>query len=109
MNERKMRQAIWVKAEKLKNKVKPVGEVRDKRGKISYFEVEDVQIEIICDGKKTFINSCTCTHCSVHSAKAQICENKLALCSYKIAVMKALPINTELFKPVEEGQKMFLE
>ena len=101
-----MRQSIWRKAELLKDQVKFIGEGRDRKGKISYFEVGDVQIEIICDGKKTFVNSCTCTHCSVHSAKAQICENKLALCSYKIAVMKALPINTELFTK-DENQRSF--
>ncbi len=53
---------------------------------------ERVDITIKSDGKKTFIDSCTCIHCSVHGARSIRCEDRLTLCSYKIAVLKALPI-----------------
>lgn len=105
-----MRQSIFKKAELLKEKVKHTGDARGRKGKISYFEVEDVLIEIICDGKKTFVNSCTCTHCSVHDGRSQRRENRLTLCSYKIAVLKALPMPTIFNKePIGEGQKLFVQ
>ncbi len=87
-----MRFSIFKKAEELKDKVIEDGEAFNK----AYFTFEEIEnpplITLALEkGKYTFIESCTCTHCSTHLAVAEL-KGKLNLCSYKIAVLKAIPI-----------------
>lgn len=78
-----MRNSIFVKAEKLKDKVTFEGSGRN----LEWYSIKEVEnppsISLSCDGKGTEM-TCTCKSCSIHTHKY--------LCSYKIAVLKALPL-----------------
>ncbi len=78
-----MRTSIFKKAEELKSKVFFQGSGRN----LDYFSFEDLDnapvVTLECDGKGT-IATCVCSHCSIHTYRY--------LCSYKIAVLKALPL-----------------
>lgn len=76
----RMRQIIFKKAEKLKKEVIFEGECRGK----SYFKVGDYNIVIACNGKYTFLESCTCTAHSIHGG---VTDMKM-LCGYVLAVYK---------------------
>jgi len=88
-----MRQTMWSKAEKLKDQVVFEGEARGR----SFFKVGDYNIVFLCNGKFTYLESCTCTAHSVYGGDPRIdMKNK---CSYTIAVDKALPIkNGKIFE-----------
>jgi len=45
-------------------------------------------ITLSCDGRATYFEVCTCTHCSVRSVDQL--DGKLPLCAYKIAIIKSL-------------------
>ena len=85
-----MRVGIFEKAEKLKEKVIFEGSGQD----MYFFSVGDYKVTLKLAEGKTMIWGCTCMHCSVFHG---ICPE--VLCSYKLAVLKALPLkNGDLFK-----------
>jgi len=85
-----MRMSIFNKANKLKELVVFEGESMDK--KRNFFDVDGKKLVISFNGKYHFVESCTCTHCSLF----QGLDDKV-LCSYRIALLKALPLKQELF------------
>ena len=68
-------------AEKLKNEVKLETETNDR----AYFDIDGKKVCLVCNGKYTYIESCTCQHCSLH---LPFCPQ--ILCSYRIALIKYL-------------------
>ena len=78
-----MRKSIFVKAEKLKHLVK----LEDENENHTYFDVDGKKLVLAFNGKYHYIASCTCTHCAIF----QGLDDKV-LCSYRIALMKALPL-----------------
>jgi len=76
-----MRFSIFSKAEKLKNEVKLETETNDR----AYFDIDGKKVCLVCNGKYTYIESCTCQHCSLH---LPFCPQ--ILCSYRIALIKYL-------------------
>ena len=92
-----MRQSIFKKAELLKDKVVEQGSLDNKS--FYSFEIDNAPlITIICNRKYTYIESCTCQHCSIFHGIAERVKNHSMLCSYKIAVIKALPIPSKIFE-----------
>lgn len=95
-----MRKSIFKKAEKLKDLVVLDGEIEIERGeeiiKKSYFTFKEIAdpplITLANNGKYTYLESCTCTSCSIHLGTASL-EGKHPLCSYQIAIMKYLGRN----------------
>ena len=78
---------IFVKAEKLTKLVKLEAELPNK----AYFDVDGKKVCLaLKDGKYTHLESCTCTHHSLHGPMPQV--NMTNLCSYVLAVYKRLPI-----------------
>ena len=93
-----MRFNIFVKAEKLKNKVYIKGTTRD-RAWFSFKGLDDPPVVILKlePGKYTYLEACTCTHHSVHGGMPLV--DMKNLCSYVIAVYKSLPFEkSELVK-----------
>lgn len=80
-----MRLSIFKKAEELKDKVvfEGSGTIRG----LDYFSFKGLDnppiVTLDCDGKGTKM-TCTCKSCSIHTHKY--------LCSYKVAILKALPL-----------------
>lgn len=84
-----MNKSIFKKAEELVDKVVFQGS-KEHKGYFVFNISKTPLITIASDGKKTYIESCTCKHHSVHQGMAERMENKLMLCSYSIAVIKSL-------------------
>jgi len=85
-----MRRAIFWKSLKLVDKVIQEGEAHN-REFFSFKDIEDPPKITICyEDKKTLIEVCTCTNCSVLGG-----VYPAVLCSYKLAVLKALPLKNE--------------
>src|SRR3990167_1974151 len=106
-----MKQTLFRKAEELKDKVICIAEGRNLI-QFSFKEIKEPPIVLLKkdivgrkyrqNGKDKIyfiellkLNSCTCKH---HSTNRM---NMNLLCSYVIAVMKALPIKSEYFKKLE--------
>ena len=94
-----MRKEIFLRAEGMKGRVTQQGTSFKGDKEFYTFTGEDGKedpeapiVTLACDGKKTYIDSCTCKHCAVHGAAAEMVHNRLVLCSYKLAVLKALPL-----------------
>ena len=115
-----MRLSIFKKSNELINQVKIDGEIRDKiylsiehkiecsdcygEGKTEEEGIETdciacdgtgkindtIKVCIACDGKKTYVESCTCQFHSIHQGIAEKLENKLILCSYILASLNYL-------------------
>ena len=85
-----MRTAIFKKAEGLKVIVIEDGSIRGK----SYYTFKDTEnpplITLACNGKYTYLESCTCTHHSIYGGGPKV--DMKNLCSYVIAVYKVLPL-----------------
>ena len=62
-----------------------VGETPNK----AFFKVKGELVSLACNGKYTYIESCTCKHCSTHMAVAEL-RNNIQLCKRKIALIKWL-------------------
>ena len=115
-----IRLSIFKKANELINLVKIDGEIRNKiylsvehksecpdcygEGKIGETEEcitcdgtgqinNPVKVCLACDGKKTYVESCTCTMHSIHQGTAERLENKLILCSYVLSCLVYLTKN----------------
>ena len=56
---------------------------------------DPVNVCIANDGKKTYVESCTCTFHSIHQGTAEKLENKLILCSYILACLSYLIKNAK--------------
>lgn len=82
------------KAEKLQDKVVFEGEHElEREGEVirkSYFSFKDIKdppsITITCNGRYSYLESCSCVHCSVYGG----ITNMKQLCAYALAVYKSL-------------------
>ena len=108
-----MKQTIFRKAEELKDKVICIGEGRNliqfgfkdiENAPTVAFKKDIVERKHRQNGKeKTYFiellrfHSCTCKHHSVNRMDTSL------LCSYVIAIIKALPIKSEYFKKPSEA------
>ena len=88
-----MRISIFKKAEELKERVVKQGELRDR----AYFTFKDVEspplITLACNGKFTYLESCSCLQHSIHGGLPQV--NMKNLCAYVLAVYKSLGVKNE--------------
>jgi len=79
-----MRTSIFRNAEFLKDKVVEEGQSRDK----IFFTFKDIKdppaITLTCNGKYTYLETCTCSHHSIHGG---VTGMKM-LCQYVLAVYK---------------------
>ena len=80
-----MRDSIFKKGESLKDKVIFQEEGHEKA--YFTFDTENAPtITLSLTPKGTYFDTCTCSHCSIHSG-----IRPETLCSYKIALIKRLP------------------
>ena len=81
-----MRLTIFKKAEKLKDKVVCQGDIRGK----SFYTFKEIEnpplVTLTCNGKYTYLESCTCTHHGLHGG---VTDMKI-LCAYVLAVYKKI-------------------
>ena len=55
-------------------------------------------VTLACDGKNTYVESCTCQAHSIHQGTSERLENKLMLCSYVLACLIYLTKNGMYFE-----------
>ena len=81
-----LRVSIFKKANSLQHKVIEQGTARD-RAFFTFKDVEDPPLIIlVCNGKYTYLEACTCTHHSLHGPMPEV--NMKNLCSYVLACYK---------------------
>ena len=92
-----MKTSIFAKAEKLKDKVIYIGSGRN----LSFFtfDIDDPpKVSFKSSEKGTMLNSCSCHHHSIQPAHSGV------LCSYVIAIIKAIPLKDGKIAGVEIEQ-----